>query len=689
MSDGFTLIAGKEVPMGASLSAEGCNFVVWAPDAERVYVCLFDAQDKETAQIQLNERYGPIWFGFIVGVKAGMHYGYRIRGPKQPEKGLLFDIDKLLLDPYTVALSGPIEWNEVLYQGDSAAMMPKSIVYKDGFDWQNVHNPVIRDPDLILYELHVKGFTKLHPLVPEPLRGTYLGLCHPPVIEHIKNLGVTAVQLMPVASFMSEPRLVQLGLCNYWGYNPVCFMAPEPRYAVNDAVLEFKTMVREFHRAGIAVILDVVFNHTAEGGNGGPILSFKGLDNRSYYCFDHGGQGPDFQRYSNMTGCGNTFNVDHPMGLNLVMDSLRYWVTEMHVDGFRFDLAVTLAREGGEFDPYGGFCKALMQDPVLRKVKLIAEPWDIGPFGYRLGQFSIQWRELNDRYRDNIRSFWKGDMGTMPEFATRLLGSRDIFPKSYRPIHSSVNFICYHDGFTLEDTVSYDQRHNLPNTEENRDGHGHNLSRNYGVEGPTVDEHTRRLRLQQKQNMLATLLLSQGIPHLLAGDEMGRTQMGNNNAYCQDNRISWVNWQLGADDEALIGFVQQVIRVRRESRVFRALHLDDDRFFGKKTIPDTVRWYHPDGNEMTEEQWKAPGAQVLSLELIYDDGKEHWLLLFNASGYNIHFRVPDLAKGRKWSMCVDSTIVRSSHRLSVLDRLEQFGEFCSACSMKVLRDVAL
>lgn len=688
MSDGFgfTLMAGREAPLGASPDPEGCNFVVWAPEAERVYLCLFDENDTELGQVQLKERQGPHWFGYIAGAVAGMRYAYRVSGPKNPDRGQLFDSDKLLLDPYSVALSRALEWDESLYQGDSERMMPKSVIYDKAFDWQKVRNPVINDRDLVLYEVHVKGFTKLHPLVPESHRGTYLGLSHPAVIEHIRNLGVTAVQLMPVASFMSEPRLVQLGLNNYWGYNPVCFMAPEPRYAVDDAVQEFKTMVREFHRAGIAVILDVVFNHTAEGGMGGPILCYKGFDNRSYYCFEPGGHGPDFHRYSNVTGCGNTFNVDHPTGLRLVMDSLRYWVEEMHVDGFRFDLAVTLAREGGEFDAYGGFCKAMMQDPVLRHVKLIAEPWDIGPFGYRLGQFSTLWRELNDRYRDNIRSFWRGDLGTLAEFATRLLGSRDIFPKSYRSIHSSVNFICYHDGFTLEDTVSYDQRHNLPNTEENRDGHGHNLSKNYGMEGPTFDPRIRRLRLQQKQNLMATLLLSQGTPHLLAGDEMGRTQMGNNNAYCQDNKISWVNWQLNTDDEALIEFVQKAIRLRQEHAMFRGLHLDDDLYLGRKPEADRVVWYHPDGNVMTENEWRAPNAQALVLELQSAEHREHWLLVFNASAYNIHVRLPELEKNRQWTMVLDSAVSRATMRGSTF---EQFGEFCSAHSMKVLKDEAV
>lgn len=683
MTDHFTLLPGKDMPFGVMPDEQGCNFVLWAPDAEFVDLCLFDDKEQETTRIRLRERRGHIWYGYVQGVKVGALYGYRVHGPNLPEQGHLFDAQKLLLDPYAKALSRHLEWNEALYQGDSQRMLPKAVVWQDEFDWEGVESPRYSDAETILYELHVKGFTKLHPEVSEPLRGTYLGLCQPPVIRHLQELGITTVQLMPVASFMSEPRLTQLSLTNYWGYNPVCFMAPEPRYAVSNAVTEFKTMVRELHRAGIEVILDVVFNHTAEGGQGGPMLSYKGLDNRSYYCFDNGGYGPDFSRYSNMTGCGNTFNVDHPNGLRLVMDSLRYWVSEMHVDGFRFDLAVTLAREGGDFDPYGGFCKALMQDPVLRNVKLISEPWDIGPFGYRLGQFSTQWRELNDRYRDTIRSFWRGDMGKMAEFATRILGSRDIFPKSLRTIHSSVNFVCYHDGFTLEDTVSYEQRHNQANTEDNRDGHGHNLSKNYGVEGPTLDSHITGMRQQQKRNMLMTLLLSQGMPHLLGGDEMGRSQIGNNNAYCQDNRISWVNWQLSNDDEALLAFTKQIIHIRRTASAFTELHLADDRYFGSRAKPDSVHWYHPDGSELTEADWNAPSAQALVMEIIGGESEEHWLVLFNASGYDIHFRLPEAEQNDNWEQVID-TAPHDGKRL-LLDDLQQLVVVCSAHSMKLLR----
>lgn len=679
MTELFTLLPGKDFPFGATSDPDGCNFVIWAPEAERVELCLFDTKEREIAKIRLRERRGHLWFGYIKGALQGMLYGYRVHGPHAPERGLLFDPEKLLLDPYAIALSRPIEWDEDLYEGDSHRMIPKAIIWEDEFDWHGVRSPHHRDDQTVLYEVHVKGFTALNQQVPENLRGTYLGLSHPSTIQYLKELGVTVVQLMPVASFMSEPRLVNLGLSNYWGYNPICYMAPEPRYAVKHAVTEFKTMVRELHKAGIEVILDVVFNHTAEGGQGGPILSYKGFDNKTYYSFENGQYGPDFQQYSNMTGCGNTFNVDHPNTLRLVMDSLRYWVTEMHVDGFRFDLAVTLGREGGEFDPYGGFCKALMQDPILRNVKLIAEPWDIGPFGYRLGQFSTQWRELNDRYRDTVRSFWRGDMGKMAEFATRLLGSRDIFPKSFKTIHSSVNFVCYHDGFTLEDTVSYERRHNQANCEENRDGHGHNLSKNYGVEGPTLDKKVIRIRQQQKRNMIATLLLSQGIPHLLAGDEIGRTQLGNNNAYCQDNRISWVNWELSEEDETLLEFIKQMIKLRLSSTAFTRLHLSDDSYFGHPVTPDQVHWYHPDGSELKEGDWHSPSAQALAMEIIAPENQEHWLLLFNASGYDIHYRLPDLKNKLKWNLVIDTAIYDERPEVQLLIPV------CNAHSMKVLR----
>lgn len=655
MGSSFSLTSGREAPLGASLDEGGCNFALWAPDATAAWLCLFDEHEQEIQRFCLTERRGHVWYGYVCGIRAGQHYGWRLEGENDPALGLLFDVDKLLLDPYSRQLSRPLLWDGALYAGDSERMMSKSVVTADSFDWQGVSKPGYSDCQTILYETHVKGFTRLHPEVPELYRGKYLGLCQPVIIDYLKQLGITTLQLMPIASFMSEPRLVDMGLVNYWGYNPICFMAPDPRYAVSDAVTEFKTMVRELHRAGIEVILDVVFNHTAEAGAGGPLLSFKGIDNRSYYAFENGGHGPDYQRYLNVAGCGNTVNVDHPIVLRLVMDSLRYWLTEMQVDGFRFDLAVTLAREGNEFDPCGGFFKAIMQDPVISRARLVAEPWDIGPFGYRLGQFPSQWHETNDRFRDTVRSYWRGDTGRMADFATRLLGSRDVFPKSHRSIHSSVNFLCYHDGFTLEDLVSYNQRHNQPNGEENRDGHGHNLSANYGVEGPTADLRISSMRQQQKRNLLATLFLAQGMPHMLAGDEIGRTQMGNNNAYCQDNQISWLSWELREEDERLLAFVRKLIRLRRDSEVFSGLKLVDDHYFGKQNAVHQVVWYHPDGHVLSDGDWNSPVSQVFVMDIGDLKGSgERWLVMFNASGYDIHFRLPPAATGMEWEEVIDT-----------------------------------
>lgn len=646
---------GSGHPLGARLDEAGCHFCVWAPQSDRVELCLFDNNEQEQARLELPGRRGQYRFGYVRGVRAGQRYGYRVHGT--PQEGMLFDPDKLLIDPYARALSRPLYWDDALYQGDSAAMVAKSVVVDDAFDWQGIGKPAIEPARTILYEAHVKGFTRQHPGIPKALQGTYLGISHPLMIEHMKSLGITSVQLMPVAAFMSEPRLEQLGLSNYWGYNPVAFFAPEPRYSAHtdETVTEFKTMVRELHKAGLEVILDVVYNHTAESGFDGPMLSLKGFDNAGYYAFEAGPHGPDYSRHANVTGCGNSVNLDHPNTLRLVLDALRYWVTEMQVDGFRFDLAVTLAREAGEFDPMGAFFKALMADPVLSQVKLVAEPWDIGPFGYRLGQFPSQWLEINDRYRDTVRAFWRGDAGKMGDFATRLVGSRDLFPKNWRAPHSSVNYLCYHDGFTLEDLVSYNQRHNQANGEDNRDGHGNNLSNNYGVEGPTLDPRVNNLRQQQKRNMIATLLLSQGTPHFLAGDEMGRSQLGNNNAYCQDNQISWVNWQWRPEDERLFAFTQQMMALRAESEVFSNLQLSDDSWNGAPASCHQVNWYHPDGHQLTDQDWHAPMGQAFAMDIgMITCPGERWYVLFNASDYDIQFRLPPPGEGMEWIQTIDT-----------------------------------
>jgi glycogen operon protein len=659
---------------------------VWAPQAEQVDLCLFDQQEQELARLPLPSQRGPYRFGYLRGVRAGQRYGYRVLG--EPQAGMVFDPQKLLIDPYAKALSRAVYWDANTYAGDSARMIAKSVVVDDAFDWQGVIKPQISAARTVIYEAHVKGLTQQHPGVPAQLQGTYLGISHPVMIEHMKSLGITSVQLMPVAAFMAEPRLEELGLTNYWGYNPIAFFAPEPRYSAGDAVTEFKTMVRELHRAGLEVILDVVYNHTAEAGVDGPILSFKGFDNAGYYLFEMGANGPDHQRHANVSGCGNSVKLDHHNTLRLVLDALRYWTTEMQVDGFRFDLAVTLAREAGAFNPMGAFFKAVMADPVLVQTKLIAEPWDIGPFGYRVGQFPSQWLEINDHYRDTIRAFWRGDGGKMGDFATRLVGSRDLFPKNWRAPHTSVNSICYHDGFTLEDLVSYNQRHNQANGEDNRDGHGNNLSNNHGVEGPTLDPRVNSLRQQQKRNLIATLLLSQGTPHFLAGDEMGRSQLGNNNAYCQDNQISWVNWQWRPEDERLFAFTQQMMALRAESAVFSNLHVSDDGWLGKSDRGHRVNWYHSDGHQLTDQDWLAPMGQAFAMDIGIQQGDgERWYILFNASDNNIQFRLPPPGPGLEWVQTIDTA---TNDGLPFLpDDIKRQLAVGRAHSLKLLERVAL
>ena len=650
--------AGSYHIMGANFDGEGCNFAVYSAHAHKIELCLYSSDESEICRIPLPEKMGHCWFTYIKGIEAGQLYGYRVYGDYLPDQGLLFDPEKLLIDPYAKALSRAQEWDYKRFTGDSAELIAKSVVVNDDFDWQGVKKPKLASKDLILYELHVKGYTKQHPEVPEALRGTFLGLVQPPVINHIRSLGITAVQLLPIASFMPEFHLEGTGLTNYWGYNSIAFMAPECRYSHKKPVEEFKTMVREFHRNGIEVILDVVFNHTAEGGHGGPAISLKGFDARNYYIFDCSSGSANYNHFANNTGCGNSVNLDHPWVLKLVIDTLRYWLEEMQVDGFRFDLAVSLAREGNEFEPYSAFFKALFQDPVLSQAKLIAEPWDIGPGGYRLGQFPSNWSECNDRYRDTMRGFWKGDYGLLGEFATRFLGSKDYFSAGNRSPHTSVNYICYHDGFTLEDMVSYQQRHNFANGEENRDGHGHNLSDNYGEEGPSCKPEVLALRQRQKRNFIATLMLSQGIPHFLAGDEIGRTQLGNNNSYCQDNAISWLNWLWLERDQNLLNFTTQMIAIRKESRLFTDLVVNNDSFYGTREN-DEVFWYAPDGSLMARELWDSDGRQMMAIEL--KSAKDHsglserWLILINAGKFAIKFTLPIARKAKPWRLRVDTT----------------------------------
>ena len=651
--------SGTDAVLGASLCQDGCNFAVHSPEAHQVFLCLFDTDEEQIAEIPMPAKTGDVWHCHVGGIQSGQLYAYRAVGTYAPEGGLCFDKEKLLIDPYAKALNKPLFWVEEDYRGDSQQMIPKGIVGQEQFDWQGVSKPKVPASKTVIYEAHVKGLTALNSSVPEALRGTYLGACDPNIIEHLKSLGITTVQFLPVFAFMPEVFITNKGLTNYWGYNPVNFFSPEPRYAKQDAVLEFKHMVREFHRAGIEVILDVVYNHTAEAGFDGPTLSFKGLDNRSFYLFPHNEFGAtNYAEPTNNSGCGNSINLTQPYAYQLVMDSLRYWVEEMQIDGFRFDLAASLCREPEEFSLFAGFLRMVKQEPTLSQVKLIAEPWDVGLGGYRLGQFPVNWHEVNDKYRDTVRAFWRGDKGITSEFATRLLGSRDVFHKGKRSIHSSINHVTYHDGFTLQDLVSYKERHNLDNLESNRDGHGHNLSENYGVEGETDDCDIIQLREKQKRNLFATLLLSQGIPHVLGGDELSRTQMGNNNAYCHDNEISWVDWNLDKRQSDFLGFCQKLIKLRQESRILSDLQLRDDAYTNTCNV-ETVGWYKPDGSEKTADDWHDPDNQAFMIDIQESNNQENvkaerWLLLFNASEHEVSFALPAINSNGFWRFVVDT-----------------------------------
>jgi len=689
----FMLMSGKEAPLGAFVRDKGCNFSVWAPEATRVTLILYTEDEQEIVRFDLPEKHDGIWYGFVTDVKPGQLYAYSVDGANDPKGGLMFDPSKLLLDPYAKKLNRPQQWNYDLYLNDSGKFISKSVVVDDSdFDWQGVKKPGITKDKTIIYETHVKGFTKLNPWVPEEYRGTYLGLCQPEVIKYLKNLGITAVQLMPIFAKMDESRLVDMGLTNYWGYNPISFMSPEPGYAYKDAVTEFKTMVRELHRAGIAVLLDVVYNHTAEGGFGGPNVSFRGFDSRNYYVYElNNDKSVNYEATTNVTGCGNSFNASSEPGLRIILDSMRYWLTEMQVDGFRFDLAVTVARETtpyvfNSFETHGTFFKACHADPVINQCILIGEPWDIGGFGYRVGQFPSQWSEQNDRYRDTVRSFWRGDQGKMGEFATRLLGSRDLYPKNIRSVNSSVNFVSYHDGFTLEDLVSYNDRHNEANGEHNRDGTSNNVSYNWGEEGPTKNPSILRKRQQVKRNMLATVMLSQGIPHIVAGDEISRTQKGNNNAYCQDNDTSYVNWDLNISQKNLYDFVSLLTRIRRSSKVFTDLQLSGDNFRRQAGVQHNVDWYHPNGSKLEDNEWSSPVSQAFMLDIGDRAANgERYIILFNASRYDICFHLPEPSAGMAWSAIMDT-----SEENGVPER---FGDVnglipvcCSLC-MKLLKQV--
>ncbi|MGR3757108.1 MAG: glycogen debranching protein GlgX [Tranquillimonas sp.] len=638
---GFELdiAAARSDALGAIYDGEGTNFALFSDNATRVELCLFDKTGKdEIARLDLPLMEGGIWHGYLPGVGPGQAYGYRVHGPFAPEEGHRFNPNKLLLDPYARELIGRLDWNDALFgypvggddrefdERDSAPFMPKAVVADPDFDWEADAALRTRWQDSLIYETHVKGLTKLHPGIPESDRGTFAGLSHPKIIEHLQKIGVTAVELLPVHGYVQDQHLQEKGLRNYWGYNTLNFFAPHREYLKSGGIREVKQAVKRFHEAGIEVILDVVYNHTAEGNELGPTLSFKGIDNASYYLLS-----PDEPRHSfDTTGTGNTLNVAHPMVLRMVLDSLRYWVQVMHIDGFRFDLASTLGREAMGFEREGSFFAAIRQDPVLAGVKLIAEPWDIGEGGYQVGGFPWPFREWNDKFRDDTRSFWRRDPDKLGRMAQRLLGSPTQFSHSHRPATSSINFVAAHDGFTLWDTVSFNDKHNEANGEDNRDGHDNNLSDNMGIEGLTEDEEVNASRARRVKAMLATLLLSQGVPMLLGGDEFGRSQNGNNNAYAQDNEISWVDW--GDIREDLLQATADLSALRQEIRGWQA-----SRFAGPDDNPYAphVHWHHPDGREMEDDDWAGGDPGCVGMEMHLRTGERVLIWLNGGDALNV------------------------------------------------------
>ena len=676
MSNPITAVwPGRPYPRGAHWDGEGVNFALFSEHAERVELCLFDESgENEVQRVELPEYTDQVWHGYLPEARPGQLYGYRVHGPYQPEHGHRFNPNKLLIDPYARAIVGDLRWDDALFgytighpegdlsfdERDSAPFMPRCKVIDPAFTWGNDAAPDVPWHETVIYELHVRGFTQRHPDVPEALRGTFAGLAAAGAIDHLRGLGITSVELMPVHAFLDDRYLVDRGMRNYWGYNTIGFFATEARYSASGKVNEFKTMVRTLHSAGIEVLLDVVYNHTAEGNQLGPTLSFRGIDNASYYRLV--AENPRY--YEDFTGCGNTLNLQHPRVLQMIMDSLRYWVTDMHVDGFRFDLASALARELHAVDRLGAFFDILRQDPTLSRVKLIAEPWDLGAGGYQVGNFPVGWAEWNDKYRDTMRAYWKGDGGLIGEFAQRLTGSSDLYNRSSRRPYASVNFVTAHDGFTLHDVVSYNDKHNEANGEANRDGHSHNLSWNHGVEGPTDDGAIVTLRERQKRNFLATLLLSQGIPMITAGDELGRTQNGNNNAYCQDNETSWINWSLDDNGRALLQFVRRMVEIRRDHPAFRRRDFFQGRALHGAEVKD-ISWFKPDGSEMTAEEWDHEHARALGVYLAGEALTEtdrrgqrltddNFLLLFNAGAETVEFQLPQQLGPGSWLVLVDT-----------------------------------
>jgi isoamylase len=668
---------GSPYPLGATWDGKGVNFSLFAENATKVELCLFDHEksEGESHRIRVSERTHQVWHVYLPDCKPGQLYGYRVHGPYDPENGFRFNPNKVLIDPYARAIAGSIQWNDALFgyaiddekgdlsfsELDSAPFIPKSVVVDDTFDWEEDKNPKIPYHKSVIYETHVRGFTITHPDIPENIRGSYSALAHPVVIQYLKELGITAIELMPVHQFVIDRHLKENGLTNYWGYNSIGFFAPDVRYSstgiCGQQVTEFKNMVKELHKAGIEVILDVVYNHTAEGNHLGPTLSFKGIDNTAYYRLM-----PDKRYYMDYTGTGNTLNANLPNVLRLMMDSLRYWIQHMHIDGFRFDLAATLARELHEVDRLSSFFDIIHQDPVISQVKLIAEPWDVGEGGYQVGNFPPGWSEWNGKYRDCVRDYWRGADSIIGEFAARFTGSPDLYQGDYRRPTASINFVTAHDGFTLHDLVSYNEKHNEANGENNQDGESHNRSWNCGAEGETDNDEIIKLRQKQKRNFLTTLFLSQGVPMIVAGDEIGRTQQGNNNAYCQDNEISWIDWK--KTDTNLLEFTRQLIKLRRDHPTFCRR-----RWFQGQPIKgagvEDIAWFLPDGNEMSEHHWNTSYAKSLGVflfgkglhavgphgEQITDDS---FYIMFNAHSDPLDYKLPPVKYGCCWTKILDT-----------------------------------
>ena len=666
---------GSAYPLGATFDGNGTNFALFSEGADRVELCLFGERGRET-RVDMLEVDAYVWHAYLPNIAPGQRYGYRVHGEYDPTSGKRFNPNKLLLDPYAKAVDGQVNWGQSVFgytfgdpdsrnDDDSAADMMKGVVINPFFDWGGDRPPRIPYSESFIYEAHVKGLTMRHPDIPDEIRGTYSAIAHPLIIEHLKRLGVTAIELLPVHQFINDSMLEEKGLSNYWGYNTIAFLAPQNTYSSSgqrgQQVQEFKGMVRALHEAGIEVILDVVYNHTAEGNHLGPTLSFRGIDNEAYYRLED----DDKRYYTDYTGTGNSLNVGNPHALQLIMDSLRYWVLEMHVDGFRFDLAATLAREFYDVDRLATFFELVQQDPVVSQVKLIAEPWDVGPGGYQVGNFPPQWTEWNGKYRDTVRDFWRGEPQALGEFASRLTGSSDLYAHSGRWPVASINFVTAHDGFTLRDLVSYEQKHNEANGEDGRDGADDNRSMNFGVEGPTDDPQVNELRERMQRNFIATLLLSQGVPMLLHGDGLGRTQGGNNNGYAQDNEITWIDWE--NVDASLIDFTSALARLRRDHPTFRRRRFFDGRPVRREEverIPDIV-WLRPDGTQMQPEDWDSGFGRSIGVFLNGNGIRErdrrgepitdlHFLVLFNAGDEPVEFTLPDVEFSPNWDVLVDT-----------------------------------